>query len=187
MARKPEILRARGRVKTQNEAAGLLGISPQRLQDMRRNAPWWRDELGDGGWDVVGIALAQAEFHHRPADDLDEQIATRKKLAVIEELEETAKVRRLEREKRERVEAQAARELVQVQVVQALLSEALSELRSAIEDLPHVFFAELPPELQQHQSRLRSLIDQACDNYQRWLDRVPSELFADDDEVPGDG
>ena len=49
MGRKPDGLRERVRVKTQNDAAGLLGVSPQRLQDMRRNAPWWRDELGDDG------------------------------------------------------------------------------------------------------------------------------------------
>jgi phage terminase Nu1 subunit (DNA packaging protein) len=181
-------LRERKRVQTQQEAADLLGISPQRLQDMRRNAPWWRQELGNDGWDVVGIALAQADYH-KPEDDLDLEIARRKKLAVIEELEESAKVRRLEREKRQRVEAQAARELVSVVVVTSLLSEALSELRSAIDDVPYVFSREVPPEFvplvfagDDQPALLQRLIARVVEDYQRWLDRVPAELFDDDDQ-----
>lgn len=194
VGRKPGSQRDRKRVKTQADAAGLLGLSPQRLQDMRRNAPWWNDALcNDDGWDVVGIALTQQEYHTAGSGDDDasaRELSRRTAAAKIAELEETAQIKALERQKRERVEAQEAGQLVRVDVVQSLLVEALAELRRAVDDVPYVFSQQVPAELRhlvwveesgvRELSRLAPLqriILKVVEDYQRWLDRVPEEVF----------
>ena len=194
--------RDRKRVQTQGDAAGLLGISPQRLQDMRKVAPWWRPELkNDEGWDVVGIALAQWEYHQEPTgDDLGSELQKRTAAAKISELEETAQIKALERQKRERIEAQEAGQLVRVDVVQSLLAEALGELRRQLDDVPYNFAQQCPPEFQslvwveelfaqQELSKLAPLqriMLKVVEDYQRWLDRVPEEVFELSTEEPID-
>ena len=186
--------RDRKRVKQQAEAAGLLGISPQRLQEMRRLAPWWKPDLSnEQGWDVVGIAVAQCMFHEDKADD--EGFALRRQSAELAKVEEEAAIKRLDRQKRERVEAEAEGSLVRVEVVQSLLSEALGELRRLIDDVPFVMSQQVPAEVLpfvyvdettiKEVSKLsplqRSLL-KVTESYQRWLDRVPEEVFEVDQE-----
>ncbi len=205
VGRKPGSNRDRKRVKTQADAAGLLGLSPQRLQDMRRNAPWWVDDLcNDDGWDVVGIALAQHDHHFgRSDDDVSVELQKRTAAAKIAELEEVAQIKALERQKRERIEAQESLELVRVAIVQTLLTEALGELRRAIDDVPYVFSQQVPPELQVLVYRevpegspiadlapLQRIVLKVVEDYQRWLDRVPDEVFQlteDADRESSDG
>jgi phage terminase Nu1 subunit (DNA packaging protein) len=186
--------RDRKRVKQQAEAAGLLGISPQRLQEMRRLAPWWKPDLSnEQGWDVVGIAVAQCLFHDNKNDD--DGFAQRTRLAELAKVEEEAAIKRLDRQKRERVEAEAEGSLVRVEVVQSLLSEALGELRRLVDDVPFVMSQQVPAEVLpfvyvdetdvKEVSKLsplqRSLL-KVTESYQRWLDRVPEEVFEVDQE-----
>jgi hypothetical protein len=181
--------RDRKRVKQQAEAAALLGISPQRLQEMRRLAPWWKPDLSnEQGWDVVGIAVAQCMFHDNKGDD--EGFAQRRQSAELAKVEEEAAIKRLDRQKRERVEAEAEGSLVRVEVVQSLLSEALGELRRLIDDVPFVMSQQVPADVLpfvfvdettiKEVSKLsplqRSLL-KVTESYQRWLDRVPEEVF----------
>jgi hypothetical protein len=181
-------------VKQQAEAAALLGISPQRLQEMRRLAPWWKPDLSnEQGWDVVGIAVAQCMFHDDKGDD--EGFAQRRQSAELAKVEEEAAIKRLDRQKRERVEAEAEGSLVRVEVVQSLLSEALGELRRLIDDVPFVMSQQVPAEVLpfvfvdettiKEVSKLsplqRSLL-KVTESYQRWLDRVPEEVFEVDQD-----
>lgn len=181
--------RDRDRVKTQAAAAGLLGISPQRLQEMRRLAPWWKEELcNDGGWDVVGIAVAQCQYHEDRVDD--GSAILRRQEAELQKVEEEAQIKRLDRVRKERVEAEAAKLLVRVEVVQSLISEALGELRRLIDDVPFVMSQQVPPDVLPYVwvddsgvnevsklAPLQRVLLKVTENFQRWLDRVPEEVF----------
>lgn len=181
--------RDRRRVKTQGDAAAFLGISPQRLQEMRRIAPWWAAVFSnEDGWDIVGIAVAQCQYHEDRV--VDNAGSVRKQEAELQKLEEEAQIKRLDRQKRERVEAETAGLLVRVEVVQSLLSEALGELRRLIDDVPFSMSQQVPPEVLpfvfvdettvQEISRLsvlQRLLLRVTESYQRWLDRVPEEVF----------
>jgi hypothetical protein len=177
-------------VKTQGDAAAFLGISPQRLQEMRRlPSPWWQPELSnDEGWDVVGIAVAQCQYHEDRIDDNSGLL--RKQEAELQKVEEEAQIKRLDRQKRERVEAEAAGLLVRVEVVQSLLSEANGELRRLLDDVPFVMSQQVPPEVLplvyvdestvdeiSKLSLLQRVLLKVTEGYQRWLDRVPEEVF----------
>jgi len=191
--------RKRKRVETVSDAALYLGISRQRLQEMRRApAPWWSGEMvTDAGFDVVGIAIAQAEWHHseqlkkleaeKPQSEFDERMQA----AALLEAEEAARVKQLDRQKRERLEQQAAGELVRVEVVRSLLREALGELRRVLDDLPWVFSQQVDPkfaeqcfsvEVSQAQAvsdlaPLQRAVMKVVEQYQRYLERVPAEVF----------
>ena len=191
--------RKRKRVETISDASKFLGISRQRLQEIRRTpAPWWSDELGtDAGFDVVGIAIAQAEWHHqeqlkkleaeKPRSEFDERMQA----AALLEAEEAARVKQLDRQKRERLEQQAAGDLVRVEVVRSLLREALGELRRVLDDLPWVFSQQVDPELAAQcftvevsqaaavsdLAPLQRAVMKVVEQYQRYLDRVPAEVF----------
>lgn len=190
--------RDRKRVKTQAEASALLGISPQRLQEMRRLAPWWKPELcNDLGWDVVGIAVAQCQYHEDKVDDGSALL--RRQDAELKKVEEEAAIKRLDRQRKERVEAEAAGQLVRAEVVKSLLAESLGELSRLIDDVPYVMSQQVPPEvlpfvyvdetLVKELSKLAPLqrvMIKVRETYQRWLDRVPEEVFdvgADEDAV----
>jgi len=191
--------RKRKRVETVTDAALYLGISRQRLQEIRRTpAPWWQDEMAtDAGFDVVGIALAQAAWHHQeqlkkleaetPRTEFDERMQA----AALLEAEEAARVKQLDRQKRERLEQQAAGELVRVEVVRSLLREALGELRRGLDDLPWVFSRQVSPEFADQcytveigkaqavsdLAPLQRAVMKVVEQYQRYLDRIPAEVF----------
>jgi len=188
--------RDRKRVKTQADAAALLGISPQRLQEMRRiRSPWWKDELcNEDGWDVVGIAVAQCLWHEDKNDD--DGIAVRRQSAELQKLEEEAANKRLDRVKKERAEAIAEGSLVRSEVVRSLLSEALGELRRLIDDVPFVMSQQVPPEFLplifvddsevkevSKLAPLQRVLLKVTESYQRWLERVPEEVFEVDQDV----
>lgn len=188
--------RDRKRVKTQADAAALLGIAPQRLQEMRRlPSPWWKPELcNEEGWDVVGIAIAQVEYHQEKADD-DGGRAKRMADAEVVRAEEEARIKALDRQKKERVEAEAERTLVHVDVVQTLLSEALGELRRMIDDVPFVMSRQVPADVLpfvyvdeanvkevSKLSPLQRALLKVTEGYQRWLERIPEDVFAVDAE-----
>jgi hypothetical protein len=189
--------RDRKRVKTQADAAALLGISPQRLQEMRRpqtQTPWWTQDLcNEDGWDVVGIAVAQCMWHDNKADDSD--FVNRKQAAELQKIEEEAANKKLDRQKKERAEAIAEGSLVNVDTVQSLLSEALGELRRLIDDVPYVMSTQVPAEVLPYVyvdetqvkevsklSPLQRVLLKVTEGYQRWLDRVPEEVFEVDSE-----
>ena len=181
--------RDRKRVKTQVDASALLGISPQRLQEMRRLAPWWKPELSnDLGWDVVGIAVAQCQYHEDKVDDGSALL--RRQDAELKKVEEEAAIKRLDRQRKERVEAEAAGQLVRVEVVKSLLAESLGELSRLVDDVPYVMSQQVPPEvlpfvyvdesLVKELSKLAPLqrvMIKVRETFQRWLDRVPEEVF----------
>ena len=189
--------RDRKRVKTQADAAALLGISPQRLQEMRRpqtQTPWWTQDLcNEDGWDVVGIAVSQCMWHDNKADDSD--FVNRKQAAELQKIEEEAANKKLDRQKKERAEAIAEGSLVNVDTVQSLLSEALGELRRLIDDVPYVMSTQVPAEVLPYVwvdesqvkevsklSALQRVLLKVTEGYQRWLDRVPEEVFEVDAE-----
>jgi len=194
-----ESARKRKRVETVSDAALFLGISRQRLQEIRRTpAPWWRAELEtDEGWDVVGIAVAQSAWHHQAeVDRLKAETPTtefdvRMQAAELLEAEEAARVKQLDRRKRERLEELAARELVRVEVVRSLLREALGELRRLLDDLPWLFSRQVDPAFAEEcytlevgkaervsdLAPLQRAVMKVVEGYQRWLDRIPTEVF----------
>ena len=193
--RKPtQSTRDRKRVKTQSDASDLLGLSPQRLQDMRKHAPWWREELkNEDGWDVVGIALAQYGYHQESVDTAaaEQELVRRKQIAATTEAEQIAEIKILERVKRERIEAQEEGSLIRVETVRSLLAEALGMLRRSMDDVPYVFSQQVPPEFQAlvftideafaksvaELAPLQRIVMKVCEDYQRWLDRIPDEVF----------
>lgn len=190
--------RDRKRVKTQADAAALLGIAPQRLQEMRRlPSPWWREELcNEQGWDVVGIAIAQVEFHAEKVED-DGGRAKRIADAEVVRAEEEARIKALDRAKKERVEAEAEGSLVNVDVVRTLLSEALGELRRLIDDVPFAMSRQVPAEVLPYVyvdeeevkevsklSPLQRQMLKVTETYERWLERIPEDVFALEEEQP---
>jgi hypothetical protein len=156
---------------------------------MRRLAPWWKPELCDDlGWDVVGIAVAQCQYHEAKADDGESR--RRMEAAELQRAEEEAAIKRLDRQKRERVEQESAGQLVRVDVVQSLLCEANGELRRLIDDVPYTMSTQVPPEVVpwvyvndalvvevSKLSLLQRVLLKVTESYQRWLDRVPEEVF----------
>ena len=163
---------------------------------MRRIAPWWKPELCDDlGWDVVGIAVAQCQYHEDKVDDNGS--GKRRQDAELSKVEEEALIKRLDRQRKERVESEASGDLVRVEVVRSLLSEALGELRRLIDDVPFVMSQQVPPEVMPYVfvddlmvkeisklSPLQRVLLKVTESYQRWLDRVPEEVFEVDVEEP---
>lgn len=149
----------RKRTKSVSEAALLLGISRSRLQQMRREASWWRDDLGwiDGtgegdGIDVVGVALAQAEHHHhqelKKHQSTDEDARHQQRMNDLEYRAalENAEIKTLERRKRRRIEDREEKLTVGAETVVLFQREALAELRRLQDDLPWVFSRQVPAE-----------------------------------------
>lgn len=180
--------RDRKRVETVIEAAEFLGVSRSRLQEMRREAPWWFEDLHTrDGFDVVGIARAQCEFALRrelstasASATEQEQIAS----AAVTEAVETARIKTLERQKRERVELVEAKALVSADVVCGLFSEVLAELRTQLSDLAYRFGRQVPPELQSlvyesddRPALLQRMVAEVAAGYEDYLDLIASEIF----------
>jgi hypothetical protein len=114
----------------------------------------------------------------------------RRQDAELKKVEEEATIKRLDRQKRERVEAEAAGQLVRVEVVKSLLAESLGELSRLVDDVPYVMSQQVPPEvlpfvyvdesLVKELSKLAPLqrvMIKVRETFQRWLDRVPEEVF----------
>jgi hypothetical protein len=132
-------------------------------------------------------------WHDSKADDSD--FVNRKQAAELQKIEEEAANKKLDRQKKERAEAIAEGSLVNVDTVQSLLSEALGELRRLIDDVPYVMSTQVPAEVLPYVyvnetqvkevsklSPLQRVLLKVTEGYQRWLDRVPEEVFEVDSE-----
>ena len=135
--------RERKRVSTAKEAAEFLGLSSQRIHDMKNEAPWFTDDMkNDDGWDVIAMARAQQkndderEFAKRkpPKSTAEEKT---KAAAELREAKEKANIKTLERRRLQRRELEEQKKIVAVDVVAALFTESLSDLRTRIVDEPY--------------------------------------------------
>ena len=90
----------------------------------------------------------------------------------------------------ERAESEAEKQLVRVTVVQSLLCEALGELRRLIDDVPYVMSQQVPDEFKpfvwvdeagvteiSKLSPLQRVLLKVTEGYQRWLERIPEDVF----------
>jgi len=184
--------RIRKRVETVTDAADYLGVSRQRLQQFQKESPWWEDWFRSGeGFDVVAIALAQAEWHWSQASGREATATTTAEeqqiaAAAVTEAVESAKIKSLERQKRERIEAIEGGRLVAVEIAAGLISEALAELRVQIEDLPYRFSRQVPDELKSlvfldgdsgEVALLQRMVKGVVDGFAAYLDLISDEMF----------
>jgi hypothetical protein len=134
-------------------------------------------------------------FHESKQDPEAEGLQKRIRDAELLKAEEEAAIRSLDRQRKQREEAESERSLVRVDVVSSLLAEALGELRRLIDDVPFVVSRQVPAEVlpyvyvdETHVKELSRLsplqraLLKVTEGYQRWLDRIPEDVFQLDEE-----
>lgn len=192
-------------MKTAAEAAAFLGVSRTRVNQFVRESPWWSAALKTAdGWDVVGIAVAQAEWHaaNKPAAERAADSGALERIAAAEELEaiESARCKTLERMKRERVELEHSRQLVSAEIVTSLMREMLAEIRRAFDDVAFVLSQQVSPDVLpvvfveetlhagdvSKMAPLQRIIAERIEQYQMWLDMISVDIFEVPDEVADD-
>lgn len=202
--------RERRRVATQADCAAFLGISTSRPRSMPSECKWWEDGfVTSEGWDVVGIAKAQAEWNLRrkfgagtttTTTEEEKRIAS----ANVVIAEETAAAKTLDRRSKERRDGREEGALVEVEVVCRTLSEAFVGLQKQLSDLPFVFAQQVPPEFlplvyvegtrlespevddgtdveYPEPALLQRLVEDVETGYGQLLDLAASEIFDDDE------
>ena len=188
----------RRRADSVTDAASFLGVSRQRLQQFQKESPWWLDEFRSSeGFDVVGIALAQQEWHlrdefSRAAATSTTPTATEERIAEANEVEavESARIKRLERRKRERIEAVEGKRLVPASVAVSFASESQAELRVQLTDLAYRFWLQCPDEFkplvfsedESQPAVLQLLVEGVVEGYEAFLEMAGDEMFDSDDE-----
>lgn len=129
------------RIESQKDAAAMLRITPRRLRDMETSSPWWvADMRTDGGYDVVGIAVAQLSY----STDANESLPAAEKdaLKARQLRAETLKAEFLAQEAEVKAwRAQKQKELEQGNILPAdvyaqFVRELLGMMRSRLDDLP---------------------------------------------------
>ena len=129
------------RIQSQKEAAAMLRITPRRLRDMETSSPWWvADMRAEGGYDVVGIAVAQLSY----SSDANESLpaAEKEALKARQLRAETLRAEFLATEagvkawRAEKMKATEQGNILPADVYGQFVRELLGMMRARLDDLP---------------------------------------------------
>jgi len=181
------------RIESQKDAAAMLRITPRRLRDMETSSPWWvADMRTDGGYDVVGIAVAQLSF----STDANEALPAAEKEA-LKARQLRAETQRAEFQAQEagvkawRAEKQKETEqgnILPADVYGQFVRELLGMLRARLDDLPFqlsrqaspaqralVYVPENKQKKERDASPLQKMIAKLMADVEEWLNTDPTK------------
>lgn len=119
------------RIRTQKEAAVILGVARVRLRDWELNSPWWKAEFRtDDGYDIAAIASAQANFHGNiplPVNGENWNERTKKSKALQAEMELEERLYEFELKKKN---------ILPADVYASFTRELLGMIRKRLEEIP---------------------------------------------------
>ncbi|MBL8815247.1 MAG: hypothetical protein JNL58_04395 [Planctomyces sp.] len=165
------------RVKSQQQAADMLGVARPRLRDWELNAPWWKPEfrIKPGGYDVAAIAKAQAEFHGKPqapapADNWVER--TKKAKALEAELELEERLYEFQKKKKN---------ILPADVYASFTRELLGMIRKRLEEIPLKVMRNVAPAAKaaiintKGNAPLQREIEKLITDVEEWLKKSPED------------
>lgn len=123
---------AGNRVKSQQEAANILGVARPRLRDWEQNAAWWKPEfhIKPEGYDISAIAQAQANANGNqplPANGENWNERAKKAKALEAELELDERLYEFELKKKN---------ILPADVYASFTRELLGMIRKRLEEIP---------------------------------------------------
>lgn len=163
------------RIKTQKEAAAVLGVARVRLRDWELNAPWWRAEFRTfEGYDISGIAAAQAEFNCgqpiTPASEDNWNERTKKAKALEAELELEERIFEFQQKKGN---------ILPADVYASFVRELLGMIRKRLEEIPIRVSRNISPAGRaavyspKGNAPLQREIEKLITDVQEWLSKPP--------------